>query len=503
MRVRLFSALWGLFFIGMFLGIRTRYIQMALAALTVWGVYRFLDKDQIQISLRKKLAALGVVSFVLVAMRTITKWLRFDSGMAQYWDFGQYLQATYNLAHFGQPVITFEGFERNYFTIHRSLSVFIQAFLYRVFESPLVLWLWQGVCLVGVAWLICAWVLWATRGWETHYRALMCFFASAMYILSPTFSGQFHWAFNFHVFGLLLMGLGFLFEAQGRWILFFVSLSLAVFESETYALVIVPWTAFQCALRRGKRTRQEAIARMAVLVVARFSIIDFILDGRSINQVNHYFSKWGGSYGELLLSWASDPFAAFQHLSRVAFLKWFAYFAIVSGVWWRSKEIVWRFLSLSPMMVLLGLGTDDWLINIRHHYSLQILVAALAILFLHWLPSQTDHRLAVRRAAVLFFVSSLFVVPNPIRHVYEMVDAHSSTQNLALIDTIQANQNWAVCCSGFECASFSERRYVLPVESCTPSNPLFQKILAENLPVVQVSWEKTIQGDRIPNAVFY
>lgn len=481
---------------------------MGLATLTLIALIRMkpntldIEDRTVPSDVRKNGFALLFLLVGFVAARSITKWLRFDAGLAQYWDFGQYLQATFNMAKDGIPLITFEGFDRSYFSLHRSLSVFVLGNLYRWFESPWVLWMWQGLGLTGFAVVVMGWIhsRWGT--WRTPEVAWITLMGPSLFFLSPVFSGQFHWAYNFHILGLTLVGVGFWAELKGKWVLYVAAMTLAVLESETYGLILIPWSALQmmvCAKNRSalpRRTLAEISAQALVFAVSVLSLVLFVSSDDSINQVNHYFSNWGSNYRDMLVAWISNPGAVLRRLMRWEFVKWVLFFGAVSGVWANTRTALQRFLALVPMMVVLGLGHDNWLINIRHHYSLQLFVVTLAILFLHVLPSIAVPRKRVLTLGIVFFVSSLYIVPNPLKHTYEMADAHAKTIGKDVIDLIQADPELVVCCATQECGAFSERRYVLPEAHCQADHPLFRDAQREGRKVVRVDTKVHSDGIR-------
>jgi hypothetical protein len=505
MSYRVLVFMWWSLYGAWFLGLRTRYWFIGVAGLTLWILSKgprssFVPPFPARArSISRFRIGIFAILAGLATFRVFTKWLRFEAGLTKYWDFGQYLQATYNQASLGSPLLTFEGFDRNYFTIHRSLSVYLLGWLYETFQSPWVLWIYQALGLIGFGAVVLAWMRVKLYDRPIWIKSWLLLLGPSVFCLSPVFSGQFHWAYNFHVLGLLTMGLAFLAESEKRWGLYVVCATLTVFESETYALILLPWSCVSYFLEEKTEKSSPWQSRLPHVVVAGislYSLIDFLTDQASINQATHYFSYWGSSYGELLGTWLTSPLAALQHLLRWSFIKWILYFAVVSAVWTLHREVVARFLSLVPMMVLLGLGSDDWLINIRHHYSLQLFVAVLAILFLYALPKIQNDRRLLSGVALVLFASSVYIVPNPLKHTYEMVHEHRSTIGLDQVDLVQNHPEWIVCCASEACASFAARRYIFPVEHCKVEHPVFSSALQEGRKSVVVSYKIHDTGAR-------
>lgn len=486
--------LWSAFFVGFFLGYRTRYLLMIVSGATAWLLRSDLANPKSRWNARSMLIIVLGLCASLLTVRSLTKVWRYESGQTPYWDVGQYIQATHNFASSGVPTITFEGFERDYFTIHRSLSAHFLSVLYRWFDSPWVLWLWQGFWFLAICAVIVGWVRVSTREWPAKHRAILLTLCPFLYLFSPTVSGQFYWAYGFHIFGVFLLAIGLLFFARAQWWLWAVSMSLAVFEQEVFALVVGPF-AVAAALKSIRRTGSVLDRPVAwsvlVAAVSLFSLVDFISDAKSLNQVTHYFSTWGQTYPEMARSLARSPASVGIHLLNPLFLKMLLYFAFLTHCLFRPtlRSLVF-FVPTLPFLIILALGHDNWLVNIRHHYALPVLVFSLAALILGWLPEQKNTRKAVETVAIIFFVSTLFVVPNPIRASYAALDVYRDRRDdLATIDKIQDHFEWAVCCDGEWCGSFAERRYLLPMEECTNRGPLFEKAKRDSPLVVSATVE--------------
>jgi len=427
----------------------------------------------------------ATLTALLIMVRVLARGSAFLGGGLEYWDSGQFLQATHNLATTGIPWITLEGFDRDYFTIHRNISAHLLAWLYRAIPRPELLWAWQGVGLLIPGLLMMAWVRPRLRANpDTGASPDAVVYLSSVFFLwifSPVVTSQFYWAYQFHIFGLTLIGLGLLAWLRRLDWAWFLCFALAALEKEDFGIPCGTFALlnFMGWIRPRSATRWASLATAAVCFG---SFIEFSWFQTSVNQAEHYFSNWGTSYSAAGFALLRRPFEAVWRVLHWKSLVYFGFFTVMSGLWLDPASRRGRLAvlaSIVPIAVAQALSNSDALVSVRHHYALPLLLFSLFALLkadaeVHSAPTTAPilRALSIRNFKIMA-VMSLFLVQNPIRAYFNRADVDEKRAKvLAALQAVAAEPERPVCCAPGTCSLLAQRRFLYSTLKGCPEGDL-------------------------------
>lgn len=452
----------------MLAGFRIRYILPVLTFFTLFHIGRGLRNRTLRWNTKWVLGLLGSLGLVMALSRVAYKFFRFESGLSQYWDFGQFLQATYNLAHSGTPWVTFEGQPTDYFTLHRSLSAHAEAWLYGVLLSPLALWVWQTFWLFAPALILGMIAVDATRNFPSPLKEVIRTLTPATWVFSPVFSGQFLWSYNFHIAGVSALLLAIFLLERDNWRGWAFCLVIATLEKEEFGLYAAFFGAVMSAEAWRARERSKALLALSVALFGALGFAWFAWMPAEFNRASVYFGQ--ESLGSVLTHSLLNPIETLRRWSQPRVFKLIFFLILISGIWLAPTRKGLRYALIPiPLILSYGLGSYEALTNIRNHYSLPILGFGLAALLTGTLRAKADlfskgpfFRLSLTGMALV-----VFGFHNPVRefrHLYQHYRARAP--ELDRVSWLRYQKDIVVCCESQLCTHFAERPVLIEAKEC-------------------------------------
>lgn len=403
------------------------------------------------------------------------------------WDLSMYVQATYSFAMTGKPVFYFHGGKiSNYFLNHHSsVSLVLLAGLYKVFQNPWVVLVWQGFFLMSPALVAMLWMKAIAKRAQLKIEPFVYFLAFLAYAMNPVPLSQEYWPFAFHVAGVFFLSLAYLFYFERKFELWFLSLVLLVLERQDYGAIATTFglLVFIEQLASGKSKNAKALFLSGCIIF--FGLGYFFVYTKRLGIGVAFEARFGetaNSAIELLLLIFMNPLKLINALLRPLSLKYIFFFAAASLIWlYRSWSVAKFFIPVFPYMILNSLANAGTMQMIKDHYAVIIGVGLSATLvfgvfqYLLTRSQSMDSRLVAKLAFAALFPTLIAGGQSSFRTFKEAFELwRSRAESREAVAAIRKDKNSIVCCEERLCTLLIDRPYVFEARKCIEKPELFR-----------------------------